>query len=488
MPRPSAMSAGSGSGADATRRTLVTVMLGEVLIQVGLTPVTAVIPGLAAALGVSQADGAWILTVFILALAGTLLVSGRLGDLVGHRRVFGLGAWTYATATAVAGFAPSFDVFLVARAVQGVGAAMVSGNNLAIVARAVPVERRGSAIAAVATASSLSAVVGAGLGTAALTLGSWRLLFLGAAPMAVWAALRARRLPGAGPELARVSVDWPGAGLLVLTITLLAVALNHPHGTVSEATMPVFHVWLPLVAAGTAIAFVAVERRATAPLMDWGRLRNLAFGTAIAVNTVLHLTMMAALFLGPVLVVRGLGLDTTAGGMLMVVVQSSIVGTALLGGWVYDRTRSPWLRPTAAAVLAAGFALWALAGLAGSYAGLIGAGVFAGLGSGVLLSVNNTVIMSVLPGDSRGVASGMLETTRHFGHAFGVTIPAAILAFIAAAAGGTGEAVALRQGFFWACLAMAGLALVGSALALNRPPSASDRALTAEPAATPRLI
>lgn len=73
-------------------------------------------------------------------------------------------------------------------------------------------------------------------------------------------------------------------------------------------------------------------------------------------------------------------------------------------------------------------------------------------------------------------------------HAFGVTIPAAILAFIAAAAGGAGEAVALRQGFFWACLAMAGLALVGSALALNRPPSAPDRALTAELAATPRLI
>ena len=81
---------------DVARATVITVGIGETLIQLGLTPVVAVIPGLATALGVGAADAAWVLTVFILALAGTLLVCGRLGDLIGHRRMFGGGTIVYA--------------------------------------------------------------------------------------------------------------------------------------------------------------------------------------------------------------------------------------------------------------------------------------------------------------------------------------------------------------------------------------------------------
>ena len=455
------------------RGTLVTVAVGEMLVQLGLTPITAVLPGLAEALGVSATDGAWLLTVYILALAGTLLVAGRLGDLLGHRRIFGLGALAYAGATAVAGLAPGFAVLLAARVAQGVGAAMISGNNLAILTRAAPARQRGRAIALVATISSVAAVLGAGLGTAALGLGSWQLLFFAMTPLAAWAALRARRLPGSAPDPARVPVDWAGAGLLVVTISLAAIALNHPHTTASEVVMPVFHTWLPALAIVAAAAFVAVERRVHLPLLDWGQLRDRVFAAAVGVNAILHLTMMASLFLGPTLVVRGLGMDTTAGGVLMVVVQVSVVATAYLGGWLYDRTRAAWIRPGAAAVLGVGLGIWALAGLQGSYAGLLAAGLVAGLGSGVLLAVNNTIIMGALPGNTGGVAAGMLETTRHFGHAFGVTIPTAILALVAAGAASTAtaEADALRLGFFWGCLAMAALAAVGVALALIRPRS-----------------
>ena len=117
---------------------------------------------------------------------------------------------------------------------------------------------------------------------------------------------------------------------------------------------------------------------------------------------------------------------------------------------------------------------WALAGLGGSYAGLVVAGVFAGLANGVLLTVNNTVVMSSLPGQTNGVASGILETTRHFGHAFGVTIPTAILAMAATGAQPGMEAAALREDSFWVSLAMATLAFVAAGLALV-PPGAADR-------------
>ena len=89
----------------------------------------------------------------------------------------------------------------------------------------------------------------------------------------------------------------------------------------------------------------------------------------------------------------------------------------------------------------------------------------AGLGNGVLLAVNNTVIMGSLPDDARGVASGMLETTRHFGHAFGVTIPTAILA-LAIAAAPASEALGVQHAFVGACLLMAGVAALGALLAI----------------------
>lgn len=455
--------------ASGHRDTLVTVGVGEILIQLGFTPLTAVVPSVAAAIGVSSLTGSWLITVYILALAGTLLVAGRLGDLLGHRRVFGVGALIFAGATGLAGIAPTFETLLVMRAAQGIGGAMISGNNLAILARAVPVEQRARSIAIIATASSLSGMAGVVLGTLAVELGGWQLLFLGPLPLALVAAFRSRRLPGS--ERANVSVDWVGAGLLVLTMSVLAFALNHPHTATTDVVMPIFHVWLPLLAIVLGTAFVLVERRIRTPLLDWRQLRNTQFGAAIGVNGVLHLTMMGAMFLGPLLVVQGLGLSVLAGGMLMIVVQASITATAYLGGWLYDRSHSTWLRPVAAATLTVGLLAWALAGLQESYVGLLAAGVIAGLGSGVLLTANNTVIMGSLPASARGVASGMLETTRHFGHAFGVTIPMAILAMVTAtlvtsqsdAPGGAGT-VAIRYGFAWACLAMACLGAAGVGL------------------------
>ena len=119
---------------------------------------------------------------------------------------------------------------------------------------------------------------------------------------------------------------------------------------------------LGVVADRFSVALVLHERRVRVPLLDWWQLRNRGFAAAVGVNGVLHMTMMAAMFLGPLYVVRGLGLDTTAGGMLLVVIQVSVVATAFLGGWWYDRTHSRWLRPGAPAVVALGLAAWALSG------------------------------------------------------------------------------------------------------------------------------
>jgi len=112
-------------------------------------------PGLGSALGVGAAEAAWILTVFILALAGTLLVCGRLGDLVGHRQMFGAGTLVYAFGAILGGLSPGLGMLLVARALQGVGAAMVSATTWPFSRPPSPPSSKGRAIAVVATTASV---------------------------------------------------------------------------------------------------------------------------------------------------------------------------------------------------------------------------------------------------------------------------------------------------------------------------------------------
>jgi len=446
------------------RGTILTVGLGEVLVRLGFVPVTAVVPALAGELGVSAADASWILTLFILTLAGSLLVAGRLGDLLGHPRLFVLGGLILAGTAAVTAVVSDFTTLVIVRAIQGVGAALVSGNNLAILVRAIPPERRGGAMGIVITGTSLVSLVAAALAPAMVATGYWQLIFFVSLPLALWAALRGRRLPDGRTSAVRPPVDWPGAVLLVLATTFVAVLLNHPHTESTEAVMPLFHAGGSALALVAVIAFVVIERRVTVPLLDWRWLREPVFAAAVIVNFLIHMAMMATMFLGPVLVVSGFGLSNTAGSMIMVTIQAAAMVTAFFGGSLYDRTGAAWLRPLSFVGIGGSFLGWAFVGLEGSYPGVLAIGMFAGLWMGVLIAVNNTVIMGSLPAEARGVASGMLETTRHFGHALGVTIATAILALFVTGQGAVAMPAAYGSGFAWSCVAMAVLSAVGAIL------------------------
>ena len=461
-----------GAATSGVGAILATVTLGEIMVQLGLAPITAVLPTLSAAVGVDAPTGSWVLTVFILSLAGSLLVAGRLGDLVGHRSMFGGGAVMYAAGSLLAGWATGFEMLLAGRAVQGVAAAMISGNNLAILTRAVSSAERGRAMGLLVFCSSSAGLVGSGLAALVINVGDWRWLFLPLVPLALYVGMRARALPTAERSARAGQIDWAGASTLVVAITALALALNHPHGASSETVMPIFHQVLPAVAIVAGLAFLVVERRARPPLMDWARLRTVPFAASIAVNWILHMVMMAAMFLGPVAIERGLGMGGLASSALYMTVMASVVTTTLLGGWLHDRTAWPHLRTVAAGIVGLGMLLWAVTALAESYAGMLVVALFTGSGNGILLAVNNTVIMGTLPAQFRGAASGMLETTRHFGHALGVTIPTALLALVASTTPDPTQAV--LHGFAWSCALMGAVTLGGAGLAwLSRSASVS---------------
>lgn len=468
------------------RQVVWAVTAGYFLIMLAVSPVSVVLPTMAADLDVDLARASWVMAAYLLPLTGLLLPAGRMGDLLGHRRVFAAGLALVTVASVLAGLAPTLAALVAARALQGIGAALASGNSLAIIAEAVPDHERGRAIGLATMASSLGAMVGTALAPLVLAYLHWRWAFLIGAPGGVAALAMALRLPLPRPSVTRVPLDVSGALLLVGALGALALSLQHLHDgpETFEAGAP-YHVTLHAITLALLAAFVWVERRVPAPLVLLDQLRHRLFSAAIVANGVLHMTMMMAIFSIPFLIEQGMGMTPGRTGVLLTVMQGVTTGMTLAGGWLYDRTRSPLLRPLGLGSVAAGLLVLSVIADSISYSQLFALLVVMGAGSGLFMTANNAAIMGALPGSYRGFASGMLETTRQLGHALGVAVATAGMAVagvsVGAALGVAGAAQAtLVEGFQQACLLMGLIAVAGAACAAVRAKAARPSPVVAE--------
>ncbi len=208
------------------RLTLVAMTLASSMILVDQTAVPLASPDVVQGLGGSLADGPWILTANILPLAAFMVLGGRLGDLIGLRRVLLCGAVMFAVATALASAAQSMAWIISMRAVQGTAAALMMPTAVAITSAVWPQERRGYALGVLAGGSALFAALGPVLG-GVLTAASWRLVFLINVPLALAViVLTLRATPDLAPDAgARRTIDWAGTGLFaVATVALITVS------------------------------------------------------------------------------------------------------------------------------------------------------------------------------------------------------------------------------------------------------------------------
>ena len=214
------------------------------------------------------------------------------------------------------------------------------------------------------------------------------------------------------------------------------------------------------------VMFLLVEGRVRAPLIPLSQLRNGRFTTAIGANGILHMTMMVAVFSAPFLVQRGLGLGAVQTGILLTTMKACTTAMTLVGGWLYDRTRAWGLCPAALVMIASGLTALGLIGDALDYPRAFALLVWMGIGSGCFMTTNNTRIMGALAAEYRGFASGLLETSRQYGHTVGVAVAATGLAAAALVTGSAQiEAAATRAGFGQSALIASAIAWAGVLLA-----------------------
>ncbi|MCP1175162.1 DHA2 family efflux MFS transporter permease subunit [Ralstonia chuxiongensis] len=457
-------------GIDERKRwlALIVLCLGVLMIVLDTTIVNVALPSIQADLGFTETSLVWVVNAYMLTFGGCLLLGGRLGDLFGHRKLFLLGLTLFTLASAACGLANSQGLLITARAVQGLGGAVVSAVSLSLIMNLFtsPADR--------AKAMGIYGFVCAGGGSIGVLLGglltstlSWHWIFLVNLPIgvAVYAACVAL-LPAGKPLADRTKLDVAGAIAVTASLMLAVYAVVHGNeaGWASTQTLTQLGIAIALM-----IAFLIIESRVSHPLMPLHMfaLRNVA--TANVVGVLWAAAMFAWFFISALYMQRVLGYSAMQVGLAFLP-ANIIMAVFSLGLSAKLVMRFGIRAPLSLGLLVAavGLALFARAPAGGSFVMDVLPGMLLlGLGAGVAFNPVLLAAMSDVAPDESGLASGVVNTSFMMGGALGL----AILASLAAArtegltAAGADATTALNGGYHLAFLLGAVAALLGSVLA-----------------------
>jgi MFS family permease len=451
---------------------------GYFLASWAMNPVSAILPTITAELSIDVTRAAWILNAYFVLLVGWVLIAGRLGDAFGHGRVFRTGCLVFALGAVLAGFSNDFWLLVAARAVQGLGSAMLFGTSLALVATVYNGRRLGWAVGILTVSSGLSSLIGVWVSVGAVQYANWHWSFAAPVLIGVVVASQAGVLPSQRRSNAR-DVDWAGGLLLFGALMFLLLGLNHLHDgpETFEAGAP-YHFTMHAIALGFLAAFLWRQLNTRKPLIQLRLLRIPRLSAGVIANGIAHSSMLATSLLIPFLLERGRGYGPTQTAELLLTQQVSLIAFSFLGGWLYSRRGTPAMGVLSIASIALGLALLGQLGASMPIGWLFPISALLGAGLGVFTAVNNTSVMTSVNGDQRGFASGMVETTRQLGHSLGVSISSGVLATSLAAA--SVPELGYLDGFAEAATVMGFVATIGVLVVLY--PIARNLVLSRRPA------
>ncbi len=478
------------------RQVLTAITGGQLLVQLSSLPVTLALPSMARSFGTGLEDAAWIVILNLLVLGSTVLLGARLGDKFGHPKIFFFGAIVITVGAVLVAASPTLMWVIVFRGVQGLGAGLIHGNGNAMLAFAFPAEERGRAYAFPISGSRMGTLIGIAIFGIFLEFLSWRLVFLTMLPIGLivmWTSLPVfRRNVEALPKMP-VSIDFIGAGLLIATAAAFLVGGMHVHGgeesfITSEALR--FHLPMNALFIILLLVFIFVERRVSQPFVDFRHFRHKYFTLSLVSNVAFHLSMLATMTLLPIMIEEGLGKSPIFVVAILIPHQSFGIWLPAIAGNLHDMYSPKLLRTFCMLSIAVGFILLALFAAKVNFWLLPLLLLPISFGTNVFNTVNNATVMSGLPTEHRGFASGMLETTRDLGHATGATLSSIIMAMVLPA--GIALMVASEaqhfymRGFQTASFAVVGIMVAGAIIAAfhrSYDQTTSSRQEQASPAA-----
>jgi EmrB/QacA subfamily drug resistance transporter len=408
------------------RLTLIAMTLANSMILVDQTAVPLAVPHIVGGLHASDDLAQWVLTANVLPLAAFMVLGGRLGDIRGLRKVFLFGAVLFIVSSTLAALAQSIEWLIVVRAAQGVGAALMMPNTIAIVSAVFPGETRGRARGMMAGASAFFAALGPVLGGLLTQFIDWRAVFFINVPLAGLTILLTLR---STPELAPKPgvdrrLDYPG--IVIFAVSAGALVLGLGQGQSWGWSDPRTLAALAIGIVGLA-AFCVVELRRRVPLVKLGLLRHLNFAAANISQTLAGMIELGMGFILPLYLLLVLKLSPALAGIALIPATVPIIVVAPLAGRLFDRRGGRLPVVHGFAILAASSVWLAIVVTDGHFYELVPGLVLQGVGLGMVLTVNDPTGINAVPEEDRGQASGVIDTTEQFGGAIGIAVLYAVL-------------------------------------------------------------
>src|SRR6185437_14234434 len=386
--------------------------------------------------GITTSELEWTVAAYALTFASLLLTGGKLGDLFGRRLIFVIGLVIFTLSSLACGLSSGATELIAARAVQGIGAALMMPATLSIISASFDVRERGTAIGIWAGVSAVALAIGPLLGGIITEHISWNWIFYVNVPIGVAAVLASIFVVPESKDTSRQQrLDLPGlitSGVGLLSLVYALIEANQ-YGWTSGRILGLF-----VVAAVSLIAFVLLETHQRLPMLDLSLFRSGTFAGANLVAILVTLAMFGIFVFFPIYMQTWLGWSPIQAGAALLPWTVMIVIFAPIAGKLSDRVGSRWLIAGGMTTVAACCLLLSTVDLSSSFWNLLPAFILGGLGMSFVMTPMSAAVMGAAPVAKAGVASGVLNTFRQVGVALGIAITGAILTNRAAAAARAG--------------------------------------------------
>jgi DHA2 family methylenomycin A resistance protein-like MFS transporter len=408
-----------------SRLPLTAICVGYFMVILDTTVVNVALPSLGRSLHTGTTGLQWVVDGYTLILAGFLLSAGAVGDRLGPKKVFQAGMALFALASAGCGLAPNITVLIVARLVQGLGAAIAVPSSLSLLQAAYPEPAaRAKAFGIWGGVAGIAAGAGPIMGGLLLAGFDWRAVFFLNVPVAIIGLLlTVRHVPDSIGQARGLDVPAQAVGIVALAALTGALIEAGSHGFTTPIVLGAFGLF---VAAG--FAFVLLENRVRAPMLPLGFFRSPTFSAANTVGLLINLGFYGELFVATLYFQEVRGYSALLTGLALLPQMGVVALASFFSGRVMART-GPRLPMTIGLVVGgAGLFGWLVAGNHSSYLLLVAPLIAAGFGMAFTMPAATAAVMGAAPDERGGIASGVVNTFRQVGGVIGIALLGALVA------------------------------------------------------------
>jgi EmrB/QacA subfamily drug resistance transporter len=452
--------------ADENRKwwTLGALAFALFMIMLDNTVVNVALPSIQSDLGIGLSELEWTVNAYALTFAVLMLTGGKLADFLGRRKVFLVGLAVFTASSLACGLATGGEMLIGARAVQGLGAALMLPATLSIITATFPPSQRGMAIGIWAGVSAMALAIGPLIGGLITENINWSWIFFVNVPIGVLGLIVGRMVIRESRDTsAEQRLDFPGliasgVGLFALTFALIEA---NSYGWTDPVILGLF-----VLSAVSLVAFVLLEMHQRAPMLDLSLFRSSTFAGANVVALLVTLAMFGVFFFMSIYMQNILGYSATKTGAAFLPMTILIILIAPIAGKSSDRVGSRALMTAGMLCLAASLLIFSRLGLQSTFWDFLPGLLVGGVGMGLVMTPMTAAALGSVPVEKSGVGSGVLNTFRQLGGALGIAVMGAIVASYVDLSGGRPDPSSFVDGFRVALEVSAGFALLGAVIAV----------------------